>query len=155
MGVVALNPDEILALKGDELGVTAWVEVTQESVDAFARVTRDEQWIHVDPSLAADGPFGRPIAHGFYTLSLCSHFFGQLLAVREAGMVVNYGLERVRFPSPVPVGSRVRASGRLLDVEKRGPTVHTVTRLTIEIECLAKPACVADQVSRFYPAVVA
>lgn len=151
MSTVVANPHELLAVEGHELGRTGWMETAQETIDLFARITLDEQWIHVDPERSATGPFGGTIAHGFFTLSLCSHFLGELLTVRGAGMVVNYGLERVRFPSPLRVGSRVRALGTLLQARERGGGVHAVTRLTIEAEGSDKPACVADQVSRFYP----
>jgi acyl dehydratase len=151
MSTVVNGVDELLALAGEELGVTGWVVVDQAAVSAFAAVTRDEQWIHVDAGRAADGAFGTTIAHGFFTLSLCSHFFGELLTVLDAGMVINYGLDRVRFPGPVPIGSRVRARGTLIGAEARPDgAVQTVTRLTIEREDATKPVCVADQVSRFH-----
>lgn len=143
--------DELPALVGEELGLTAWVDVEQAAIDAFGRVTLDEQWIHVDPQRSAEGAFGGTIAHGFFTLSLCSHFLDELLVVGGTRMVVNVGLDRVRFPSPVHVGSRVAARGTLLAAERRGDAVQTVTRLTITSDGAAKPACVADQVSRFYP----
>jgi len=152
MGTVIASTRDLLAAKGRDLGTTDWVEVDQASIDTFARITHDEQWIHVDRGRAATGPFGGTIAHGFFTLSLCSHFFEQLLTVQGIDMVINYGLDRVRFPSPLRVGSRVRAHGVLVEVDERGDAVQTVTRLTIEAAGATKPTCVADQVSRFYPA---
>lgn len=152
MATLAANPNDLLAMAGRDLGVTSWVEVDQESINAFARITRDQQWIHIDPERSASGPFGGAIAHGFFTLSLCSYFFEQLLAVRDVGMVINYGLDRVRFPNPLKVGSRARARGALHEATVRADAIQTVTRLTIETEGGAKPTCVADLVSRFYPA---
>lgn len=149
-GHVFGSPEELSQHIGAGLGHTGWVEVTQQDVNDFARVTRDEQWIHVDGGRAANGPFGTTIAHGFFTLSLCSHFIEQLLVVRRVGMVVNYGLERVRFPAPLPIGSQVRASGQLLDVARREDAIRTITRLTIERDEGVRPVCVADQVSLFY-----
>ncbi|MEO3825818.1 MaoC family dehydratase [Actinomadura sp. B10D3] len=152
MSTVVSTAHDLLALVGQDLGETEWVPVDQESIDVFARVTRDEQWIHVDPVRAADGPFGTTIAHGFFTLSLCSHFFDELLVVGDTAMVVNYGLDRVRFPSPLSVGARIRAGGTLIRVDERGGPVQTVTRITIEADASTKPVCVAELVSRFYPA---
>ena len=103
---------------GAELGHTEWMPVDQRRVDNFAEATEDRQWIHVDPESAASSPFGGTIAHGFLSLSLFSHFLGQLVAVEDANMLVNYGMDRVRFPSPVPVGGRIRASGTLSDVQE-------------------------------------
>ena len=144
------HPDELLERVGCELGTTGDVRLTQEAVDAFARITLDEQWIHVDPERAAAGPFGVPIVHGFLTLSLCSYFLGELIDVRGAGMVINYGLDRVRFPSPLAVGTAVRASGVLQSAERVRGGVQAVTRITISTDGAAKPTCVADQVSRYY-----
>jgi acyl dehydratase len=150
--VIFSGPAELTDHVGCELGATDWVKIRQRDINDFARVTRDRQWIHVDPSRAAKGPFGGPIAHGYYTLSLCSYFIARLLVVRGVRMVVNYGLERVRFPAPVPIGSRVRAGGQIIAVSEREDATQTTTRLTVEIEGGPKPACVADQVSLFYPA---
>jgi acyl dehydratase len=150
--IVFARPAQLADHVGCDLGETDWIEVRQADVDDFARVTLDQQWIHVDPARAAEGPFGGPIAHGYFTLSLCSHFVERLLVVRGIRMVVNYGLERVRFPAPVRIGSYVRASGQLIGVAEREDATQTTTRLTVEIEDGSKPACVADQVSLFYPA---
>jgi acyl dehydratase len=151
MGATVTTVAGLPDLVGRELGPTRWVAVEQDAIATFARVTLDEQWIHVDRERAAQGPFGTTIAHGFFTLSLCSHFFGELLVVDDARFVVNYGLEKVRFPSPVPVGSRVRARGAVTAAAARGGAVRTVTRLTIDLEDQEKPACVADQISLFTP----
>ncbi|ADB52429.1 MaoC family dehydratase [Conexibacter woesei] len=136
---------------GAALGTTAWHRLDQTSIDTFARVTDDEQWIHVDPARAADGPFGTTIAHGFLTLSLCAGFVGQVLEVRNVGMLVNYGLDRVRFPSPVPAGSDVRGHAELLSLDAAAGGLQAVIRMTIEVRDAAKPACVADTVVRLLP----
>ncbi len=141
---------------GQELGPTGWFTVDQRRVDGFADDTEDHQWIHVEPRRAADGPFGATVAHGFLTLSLVPYFVNQLRRIEGARMGVNYGLERVRFPAPVRVGSRIRARLTLLEVEQvgggAGNAVQLVTRITVEVEGGAKPACVADLVSRYYVA---
>ncbi|MGH3663969.1 MAG: MaoC family dehydratase [Micromonosporaceae bacterium] len=151
MATLVSNPDDLLNMAGRDLGVTSWVGVDQNAIDTFAQVTLDQQWIHIDPERSASGPFGVTIAHGFFTLSLCSHFFGELLTVHNVAMVINYGLDRVRFPSPLTVGSRVRAHGALQEAAARADAVQTVTRLTVQAEGAEKPTCVADLVSRFYP----
>jgi acyl dehydratase len=134
---------------GKTLGPSAWLTIDQARIDLFADATDDHQWIHVDVERARAGPFGAPIAHGYLTLSLLSHFLPQLLAVPTARMGVNYGCNKVRFPAPVPVGSRIRASGEIQGVEDVPGGVQVVVRVTVEIEGGAKPACVADSVSRF------
>ena len=134
---------------GQRLGVSAWRAVDQESIDLFATVTGDRQWIHVDPRRAASGPFGTTIAHGFLSLSLCAAFVDDALAVENAGMQVNYGLDRVRFPAPVPVGSRVRGVVDLLRVQEVAGGVQAVVGITVEVAGGAKPACVAELVIRF------
>ena len=145
-------PSELLALDGADLGVTDWVPVTQSQVDLFADATGDHQWIHVDVERAtAESPFGGPIAHGYLTLSLVNLFLPQLLEVRGASMGVNVGLDKVRFPSPVPTGSNLRGSGQVVAVEEAKGGVQITVRVTVEIEGGDKPACVADTVSRFFP----
>jgi acyl dehydratase len=134
---------------GKTLGPSAWLTIDQARIDLFADATDDHQWIHVDVERAKQGPFGAPIAHGYLTLSLLSHFLPQLLAVPTARMGVNYGCNKVRFPAPVPVGSRIRASGEITSVEDVPGAVQVVVHVTVEIEGGAKPACVADSVSRF------
>lgn len=143
---------ELPPLVGQEVAVTDWLAITQEQVNLFADATHDHQWIHVDPARAAAGPFGAPIAHGFLTLSLLSKFFEMGVAVREVRMGVNYGLNKVRFPSPVPVGSRVRARLALLACEPlEGGGLQVTWQVTVEREGSAKPACVAESLVRFYP----
>jgi acyl dehydratase len=138
-------------LPGRQLGPTDWVEVTQEMVDRFADATADHQWIHVDVERATkESPFGGPIAHGFLTLSLVPQVMPRLLQLTGFGMVVNYGTEKVRFPAPVPVGSRLRASGVVDSVTDVGGGVQLQTTLTFEVEGSAKPACVATIVVRQY-----
>lgn len=135
---------------GEHLGWSDWHEITQEDVDDFARVTRDMQFIHVDPEMAAQGPFGTTIAHGFLTLSLVSSFLAEVLHVEDAAVAINYGLNRVRFPAPVPVGSRIRLGAELAEVEEPQPgTVQVVIRSTVEREGGDKPVCVAESVVRF------
>lgn len=133
---------------GAHLGRTAWRIVDQASISLFADLTDDHQWIHVDPERAAAGPFATTIAHGFLTLSLCARFLFDILEVRGAGMVINYGVDRVRFPAPVPSGARVRGSAELVSVEEVGGGMQAVVRTVVEIEGSSKPACVADLVIR-------
>src|SRR5688572_10189216 len=113
---VVRGADEIRALAGTDLGVSTWVAVTQERIDTFAEATGDHQWIHVDPARAATGPFGRTIAHGYLTLSMVAPLFGELLEFQGGAMTLNYGLNKVRFPAPVVVGSRIRLHGQALAV---------------------------------------
>jgi acyl dehydratase len=142
--------DELAACKGESIGYSEWVTITQEGVNLFANATSDHQWIHVDPDKAADGPFGTTIAHGFMTLSLLPHLFSTMYAVKGIKMGVNYGLNKVRFPSPVPVGSKVRARGSVVDVEDLGKGTYQLTlSTTVEIEGADKPACVAESVLRY------
>ncbi|MCW2845656.1 MAG: MaoC family dehydratase [Nocardioides sp.] len=142
------SPASLPGLAGSSLGTTDWLRIGQDRVDAFAEVTEDRQWIHVDPERAAASPFGGPIAHGFLSLSLISHFFDQLVELRGADMLVNYGLNKVRFPTPVLVGSRVRGSGRLAEVRPLGRGYQAVLDLVVELEGSTKPACVAAFVVR-------
>jgi len=137
-------------IAGQPLGVSEWVTVTQEQVDRFADATGDHQWIHVDVERARQGPFGGTIAHGFLTLSLIPSLSGDLVKVDGIRMGINYGLNRVRFPSPVPVGSRLRASIRNLTVEDVQDGIQIVNEVTISIDGRDKPACVAETVTRLY-----
>ncbi|WP_024795246.1 MaoC family dehydratase [Tomitella biformata] len=139
------------AAVGEELGPTGWLVVDQSRINGFAEDTIDHQWIHVDAELAADGPFGATIAHGFLTLSLVPYFVNRLRRIEGMRMGVNYGLDRVRFPAPVRAGSRIRASSRMISFQQLEDAVQIVTRTTIEIEHGGKPACVADLVARYYP----
>jgi acyl dehydratase len=143
--------DELTAAKGEHLGYSDWHTVTQRQVDLFAEATGDRQWIHVDPERAAAGPFGGTIAHGYLTLSLLPMLGQQIFRVDGLSMGVNYGSEKVRFPSPVPVGSRVRAGAELLDVRQAGPGSQAVVRYTVEIEGRPKPACVAEVIVLLVP----
>jgi acyl dehydratase len=141
---------ELADYAGRHLGYSDWHEVTQERIDAFADATGDLQWIHVDPVRARTGPFGGTIAHGYLTLSMVSMLLWEVLEVEGAQLIINYGLDKVRFPAPVPVGSRVRAGVECRSVEPiRGGSQATL-RMTIEIEDGPKPACVADILFRYY-----
>ncbi|TQM78817.1 acyl dehydratase [Saccharothrix saharensis] len=142
---------ELLALAGQDLGHTAWREITQDRVDTFADATDDHQWIHVDPARAASGPFGGTIAHGYLTLALIIPLFGELLAIGGVRMSVNYGLDKVRFPSPVRVGDKIRLAGRVVSVDEvEGDGVQMALDFTVEIDGSDKPACVARAVYRHY-----
>ncbi|MFZ4519167.1 MAG: MaoC family dehydratase [Microthrixaceae bacterium] len=157
MPTVVDSPAALLDLVGADLGTTDWVEVTQDRIGLFADATGDHQWIHVDVERArAESPFGGPIAHGYLTLSLVNLFLPQLLEVRNTSMGVNVGLEQVRFPSPVPSGARIRGRGEVAAASEEKGGVQVVVRVTVEVEgpdgqVTAKPACVADTISRFFP----
>jgi acyl dehydratase len=140
---------DLEARVGEEIGVGEWVTVTQEAVNAFADATLDHQWIHVDLDKAAAGPFGGPIAHGFLTLSLVSAI-APSVEIPDVKMAINYGLDRVRFITPVPVGNRVRARSVLRDAHEVAGGVQVKTEVTIELEGSEKPACVAETLARFY-----
>ncbi|GAA3848949.1 MaoC family dehydratase [Streptomyces coacervatus] len=150
MSVTVNGIDELKKLAGSDLGTSDWIEVTQERINTFADATGDHQWIHVDPERAAEGPFGAPIAHGYLTLSLFIPLFTELLDVQGVTTKVNYGLNKVRFPSPVKVGSRIRLIGKLAEVEEVPGGVQITVDGTIEIEGAAKPAAVLQSLSRFY-----
>lgn len=149
MSFVFSSADELVAAEGRNLGATDWVEVTQERVNRFADATDDHQWIHVDRERAKDGPFGACIAHGYLTLALANLFLPQLIRAENLKMGVNVGCERVRFPAPVKVGSRIRGRGEILKVERIREAVQSTVRVTIEIEGSERPACVVDTVSRY------
>jgi acyl dehydratase len=138
--------DELSEAVGEDLGTTEWLEVTQDRVDAFADATGDHQWIHVDVERAAQGPFGGTIAHGYLTLSLIPQFTPQLFSLETPGAKLNYGVNKVRFPSPVRVGSRIRATASIAEVTEVPAGKQMVTRYTIQIEDESKPACVAETV---------
>lgn len=142
--------DDLLTAVGEDLGTSEWVEVTQEQVNLFADATGDHQWIHVDPARAKDGPFGTTIAHGYLTLSLLPRLMHQIYHVDGVRMGINYGLNKVRFPAPVPVGSRVRGIAALSDAKPVSGGVQAEATITIEIEGSDKPACVAESVVRYY-----
>lgn len=142
------STEELHAARGEELGTSQWWEIDQRRIDQFAEATSDHQWIHTDPERAAQGPFGNTIAHGFLTLSLVSALNAEIYRFKGASMVINYGLNKVRFPSPVLVGSRVRARSELADVAEANGAVQLTFGTTVEIEGADKPACVAEVLSR-------
>ncbi|MFE9021463.1 MaoC family dehydratase [Streptomyces sp. NPDC007808] len=150
MSITVNGLDELKKLAGSDLGTSEWIEVTQERVNTFADATGDHQWIHVDPRKAAEGPFGAPIAHGYLTLSLFIPLFTELLDVQGVTTKVNYGLNKVRFPAPVVVGSRIRLVARLAEVEEVAGGVQITVDGTMEIEGGTKPAAVLQSLSRFY-----
>ncbi|GAA2519057.1 MaoC family dehydratase [Streptomyces gobitricini] len=144
------SADELRAAVGEQLGHSDWLEVEQKRIDLFAEATGDHQWIHVDPERAAAGPFGTTIAHGYLTLSLLPLLVPQIMRVEGMKMGVNYGANKVRFPAPVPVGSRLRATAVLKNVEDAGGGVQVTAVVTVEREGGDKPVCVAESVSRYY-----
>jgi acyl dehydratase len=142
--------DEVKAYAGKELGVSDWLEVTQAKIDAFAEVTGDDQWIHVDPERARQSPFGGTIAHGYFTLSLAPRFSYDMFSFAGFAFGINYGLNRVRFPAPMPVGGKVRMRAKLASVEDIPGGAQITTELTFEREGGEKPVCVAESLSRVY-----
>lgn len=145
------SPSDLLDLdEGVDLGESSWIEITQADIDTYADATRDHQWIHVDSERAAAGPFGSTIAHGYLTLGLVIPLWSELLQVEKVGMAVNYGLNRLRLPAPVPVGSRIRLVGRLASATEVAGGVEVVADLKMEVEGSEKPALVAEAVYRFY-----
>lgn len=142
--------DELKGAVGEQLGYSDWVEIEQQRIDTFAEATGDHQWIHVDPERAKAGPFGTTIAHGYLTLSLLPLFGPQLISVEGMKMGVNYGTNKVRFPAPVPVGSRLRATARITSVDDVTGGVQLSVAFTVEREGGDKPVCVAESVSRYY-----
>jgi acyl dehydratase len=141
---------ELAAIAGQQIGESDWVTITQEDVNLFADATGDHQWIHVDPERAARGPFGGTIAHGFLTLSLLPRLLHEIYEVQGIRLAVNYGLNKVRFPAPVPVGSKVRARTSLVDVDDLGKgAVQATLSTAVEIEGSTKPACVAESIVRY------
>ncbi|HWB72801.1 MAG TPA: MaoC family dehydratase [Egibacteraceae bacterium] len=147
---LVLTVVELPAQVGRHLGYSGWHEVTQEQVDQFAEATGDHQWIHVDPERAASGPFGRTIAHGYLTLSLVPALLDEVLRIKDARLIVNYGLNRVRFPAPVPVGERVRLAVECTSASVFESGVQVMLLMTFEVTGQTKPACIADAVFRFY-----
>jgi acyl dehydratase len=150
MATIFQNPAELKPAVGRHLGYSDWLEITQDRIDTFANATGDHQWIHVDPERAAKGPFGACIAHGYLTQSLVNLFLPQIVEVRGISMGVNYGADRLRFPAPVPVGSRIRGGAELIKAEDVKGGVQTTIRVTVEIEGSERPGCVIDTISRFY-----
>ena len=141
--------DEVRKAVGNHLGYSDWLEITQDRVNQFAEATGDHQWIHVDVERAKAGPFGAPIAHGYLTMSLSNYFLPQIVDVQGFNMGVNYGVNKVRFPSPVLAGSRIRAGAEIAEVEEVSGGVQAIIRVTVELEGSAKPACVVENVTRY------
>lgn len=141
----------VLAALGSALGTTDWLLIDQARIDQFAQATGDHQWIHVDPERAKSGPFGATVAHGYLTLSLANFFLPQLVSYERLKMGVNYGCDKVRFPAPVRVGSRIRGRGDVVAAEAiKGDGVQVTVRITVEIDGSDKPGCVVDTISRLY-----
>ncbi len=140
---------ELAAAEGTELGPTEWLVVDQARIDQFAQATDDHQWIHVDPQRAADGPYGKTIAHGLLTLSLLPHFMHDLYRVDNVAMAINYGFNKVRFITPVPVGSRLRAASKITGIVELGGGVQATLTTTIEVEGSDKPAAVIESIVRY------
>lgn len=153
MAVIFERPADLIGSEETDLGTTDWLAIDQSRVDGFAEVTEDRQWIHVDVEKAKAGPFGGTIAHGYLTMSLVNFFLPQLIEVRGFSHAVNVGADKLRFLSPVPVGSRIRGSGEIVCVEEKKGAVQSIVRVTIEIENSDKPACVVDTISRYFPEV--
>jgi acyl dehydratase len=142
--------DDLLSHEGEVVGTTGWHLIDQQRIDRFADVTGDHQWIHVDQERArTEGPFGGTIAHGALTLSLCTAFLAEMVQVRDVSHVVNVGFDQVRFRAPVPVGSRLRGTAKLIGFRRMGEGARVIVRVTAEIEGAGKPACVADQILLF------
>ena len=148
MTVLLEGPEGIRSKVGETLGVGKWVDVTQDRINMFAEATGDRQWIHVDVEKAKDGPFGTTIAHGLLTLSMISDLTAGLFAFRGFKMGVNYGYQKIRFPTPVPVGSKLRASVKVLSCEDIPNGVQSVLEFTVQREGSDKPACVAEMIFR-------
>lgn len=145
------SPRDLIGQEGTSFGPTEWLTIDQPRVNGFADVTGDHQWIHVDVARAKDGPFGTTIAHGYLTMSLVNHFLPELVEVRGFSHAVNVGADRLRFLSPVPVGSRIRATGEVVSVEEVKGGIQSVVRVAIEIEGGERPALSVDTISRYFP----
>src|SRR5262245_33004120 len=140
---------ELKAAVGKHLGHSEWLRIDQKRIDQFAEATGDHQWIHVDPERAKTGPFGATIAHGYLTLSITNNFLPQLVSVPTARLGINYGANKVRFPSPVKVGSRVRCGAELLEASDVPGGVQAIVRISVEVEGSDKPACVVESITRY------
>lgn len=138
--------EQLEAELGRHVGYSDWIEITQERIDAFAEATGDHQWIHVDPARAAEGPYGRTIAHGYLTLSLLPVLGAEVMEIRGFAMMINYGVDKVRFPAPVPVGSRIRAGIELTSLQRKSSGVQLNSLVTVEVEGSDRPAVVAETV---------
>jgi acyl dehydratase len=143
------GPERVRGALGRHLGHSEWLEITQDRIDLFAAATGDRQWIHVDVDRAAHGPFGATIAHGYLTLALSNRFLPEIVEIDGFSAGINYGTDKVRFPAPVIVGSRVRAGAELLAVSDVPGGVQTIIRITIEIDGTDRPACVIESLSRW------
>ena len=150
MTTTLTGPDEVKAAVGQELGVSDWYEVTQAAIDQFAQVTGDHQWIHVDPERAAQTPFGGTIAHGLFTLSLGPKFSYEIMDMQGFAFGVNYGYGKVRFPAPLPVGSKVRMRAALTNVDDVPGGIQITVTQTFEREGEEKPVCVAESLARLF-----
>jgi acyl dehydratase len=145
------HPKDLLTMIGQGLGSSPWLDVSQQRIDVFADATDDHQWIHVDVERAKTGPFGGPIAHGYLTLSLLIPLWSEILVIEELDMAVNYGLNKVRFPAPVPAGSRVQVSATLADAEEVGGNgIQATIDAVMRVEGADKPVCIAQMVHRYY-----
>lgn len=148
---IITSADDFKALVGEEVGVSRWLEVTQERVNRFAEATDDHQWIHTDPVRAErESPYGGTIAHGYLTISLTPALISEIAEVKNLKMGVNYGLDKLRFPAPVPVGSRIRVRLTLKKVREIGGAIQTTQEVVVEVEGRQKPACVAQTLSLYY-----
>lgn len=145
------DPQDLKMMVGQEIGVSDWIGITQERVNTFADATDDHQWIHVDPERAKkESPYGGPIAHGYLTMSLGPYFLQQIMEIKKKRMGVNYGLNKVRFPAPVPVGGKLRMKATLAEAEEIQGGIQVVIKLTFEVEGQEKPCCIADAIYRYY-----
>lgn len=149
MPKVFAGPAAVKEAVGKHLGYTDWMVIDQDRINRFADATGDHQWIHVDEEKAKEGPFGATIAHGYLTLSLTNLFLPQLITVENISMGINYGVNKVRFPAPVRVGSRIRGGAEIVEVEDIPGGVQAIIRITVELEGSDKPACVVDNVTRY------
>ncbi len=146
---VFASPDVLKSAVGMHLGYTDWIVVEQDRINRFADATGDHQWIHVDVAKAKAGPFGAPIAHGYLTLALTNRFLPELITVENISMGINYGVNKVRFPNPVPAGSRIRGRAEIVSVEEVAGGVQAIIKITVEIEGQPKPACIVESVTRY------
>jgi acyl dehydratase len=144
------HPKDLLTMIGQDLGSSPWLDVSQERINVFADATDDHQWIHVDVERAKSGPFGGTIAHGYLTLSLLIPLWSEILVIEELDMAVNYGLNKVRFPAPVPAGSRVQVSATLADAEEVPGGIQATVDAVMRVESADKPVCIAQMVHRYY-----
>ena len=143
--------EELKTMVGQEIGVSDWIKVTQERVNTFAEATGDHQWIHVDPERAKkESPYGGPIAHGYLTMSLAPYFLQQIMEIKKKRMGVNYGLNKVRFPAPVPVGGKLRMKAEVAEIEEIKGGIQIVIKMTFEVEGQEKPCCIAEAIYRYY-----